>query len=65
MNKKKSELLNFTGFNTITLLMAFLFFKDLCYMFCTRIVRQPNETAAAELRADYCSAVLKICLVSA
>ncbi len=46
-------------------LMAVLVFNHLCYMLGTRIVRQPNESAAAELHAKYCSAVLKIRLVSA
>jgi hypothetical protein len=50
---------------TILVIMAFLLFKHLCYMLGTRIVSQPKESAAAELRADYCSAVLKIRLASA
>ncbi len=62
---KTFESLNVTGFNTILVLLTFFIFKHLCYMLGTRTVRQPNESAAAELRADYCSAVLKIRLVSA
>jgi hypothetical protein len=42
-----------------------LFFKHLCYTLGARFVRQPNETAAAELRAEYFRAVLEIRLVSA
>jgi hypothetical protein len=34
-------------------------------MLGTQTVRQPNESAAAELRAEYCSNVLEIRLVSA
>ncbi len=65
MNKNKFESLNVIGFNTILVLMAFLFFNHLCCTLGTRIVRQPNESAVAELRAYYCRAVLKIRLVSA
>jgi hypothetical protein len=55
--------LNVIGFNPILVIMAILFFKHLCYTL--GIVRQPNLSSAAELRAEYCCAVLEIRLVSA
>ncbi len=59
-------MLNVIDFNTVLVLMAIVFTgKYLCSTLGTRIVRQPNESAAAEPRAEYCSAVLEIRLVSA